>query len=395
MLEYKIDGLVFMVYSHPGHFDVQDKKNSSDQNNNNDDDDEQENTVGSIKKKRKKKKGGGGVWGRLLSAMRAHCHHPMKGGGHLTLRGIDIHCISDDGSESGQKSNHSQNNTQVMVNPLPSRLSIFFGRRLSPLSEAAEEDMAAAAEQQEESQSEIIKSVAVSSSRMEVNKVEQDNNVKKDQVVEEEKEDLSALHDLMVQSECRFAADDAIGCLASEGLLADEKLLNTARVAIVDLGNACWTHKHFSDDIQTRQYRCPEVILGADYDTAADMWSLACIVFELLTGDLLFDPRAGDGYERDEDHLAQCIELLGEFPKSVSGTGKHARNYFNRKGELKHIQNLRFWPLKDVLHEKYRLPKEDSDNVAAFLVPLLNTSPTKRTTAWECLKYEWLTSVDS
>ena len=43
------------------------------------------------------------------------------------------------------------------------------------------------------------------------------------------------------------------------------------------------------------RYRCPEVILGAEYDTSADMWSLACIVFELLTGDLLFDPRAGDG----------------------------------------------------------------------------------------------------
>ena len=27
---------------------------------------------------------------------------------------------------------------------------------------------------------------------------------------------------------------------------------------IVDFGNACWTHKHFTDDIQTRQYRCPE-----------------------------------------------------------------------------------------------------------------------------------------
>jgi hypothetical protein len=30
-------------------------------------------------------------------------------------------------------------------------------------------------------------------------------------------------------------------------------------VIVVDLGNACWTHKHFSEDIQTRQYRSPEV----------------------------------------------------------------------------------------------------------------------------------------
>ena len=32
-----------------------------------------------------------------------------------------------------------------------------------------------------------------------------------------------------------------------------------ARYKIVDFGNACWTYKQFTDDIQTRQYRCPEV----------------------------------------------------------------------------------------------------------------------------------------
>jgi serine/threonine-protein kinase SRPK3 len=32
---------------------------------------------------------------------------------------------------------------------------------------------------------------------------------------------------------------------------------------IVDLGNACWTHRHFSEDIQTRQYRAPEVLIGS------------------------------------------------------------------------------------------------------------------------------------
>ena len=128
----------------------------------------------------------------------------------------------------------------------------------------------------------------------------------------------STLRD-MEDTHLRAVADDAVAALASTYILVDPALLEESRVAIVDLGNACWTHKHFSDDIQTRQYRCPEVILGSDYDTSADMWSLACIIFELLTGDLLFDPRSGDGYERDEDHLAQCIELLGNFPRLIIG----------------------------------------------------------------------------
>jgi len=47
---------------------------------------------------------------------------------------------------------------------------------------------------------------------------------------------------------------------------------------IADLGNACWTYKHFTEDIQTRQYRCLEVLIGAAYGTAADLWSTACMV---------------------------------------------------------------------------------------------------------------------
>lgn len=54
---------------------------------------------------------------------------------------------------------------------------------------------------------------------------------------------------------------------------------------IADLGNACWTYKHFTEDIQTRQYRCLEVLIGAPYSTAADIWSCACMVspdFQLM-----------------------------------------------------------------------------------------------------------------
>ena len=66
----------------------------------------------------------------------------------------------------------------------------------------------------------------------------------------------------------------------------------TCQVKIADLGNACWTYKHFTDDIQTRQYRAPEIILQNNkYNTTVDIWSLACVIFECLTGDYLFDPQ--------------------------------------------------------------------------------------------------------
>ncbi|XP_073744042.1 SRSF protein kinase 3 isoform X1 [Callorhinus ursinus] len=95
------------------------------------------------------------------------------------------------------------------------------------------------------------------------------------------------------------------------------------KIKIADLGNACWVHKHFTEDIQTRQYRAVEVLIGAEYGPPADIWSTACMVrpscsslgparrlaaspsppfqaFELATGDYLFEPHSGEDYSRDE-----------------------------------------------------------------------------------------------
>ena len=50
-------------------------------------------------------------------------------------------------------------------------------------------------------------------------------------------------------------------------------------IKIADLGNATPTTKHYTEDIQTRQYRAPEAILGrSDWDARADIWSVACLV---------------------------------------------------------------------------------------------------------------------
>lgn len=54
--------------------------------------------------------------------------------------------------------------------------------------------------------------------------------------------------------------------------------MDDIKIKIADLGNACWVNHHFTEDIQTRQYRSPEVLLGAKWDATADIWSLACMV---------------------------------------------------------------------------------------------------------------------
>ena len=59
----------------------------------------------------------------------------------------------------------------------------------------------------------------------------------------------------------------------------NEFCLPKISIKIADLGNATPSKKHFTEEIQTRQYRAPEAILGRrDWDARADIWSVACVV---------------------------------------------------------------------------------------------------------------------
>ncbi|CAD8164584.1 unnamed protein product [Paramecium octaurelia] len=167
-----------------------------------------------------------------------------------------------------------------------------------------------------------------------------------------------------------------------------KKLPDNFRLKIADLGNACWIHHHFSTLIQTRQYRSPEVLLGVKYNPTADIWSFACMIFEMLTGDYLFEPRQGPNFSKNEDHLAQIQELLGKFPFEYSTRGVKAKRYFQQNGQMKRIPQLHFWNLYNVLTEKYRFKQEEALSFASFMMPMLHQLPEYRTTAQEALKRE-------
>lgn len=77
----------------------------------------------------------------------------------------------------------------------------------------------------------------------------------------------------------------------------------------------------------------------------------------------------------------------------VALSGKYSRDYFNRHGDLRHIRRLRYWPLDNVLMEKYEYGEQDAKEFAEFLVPLLDFVPDKRPTAGACLRHPWVASV--
>ena len=162
------------------------------------------------------------------------------------------------------------------------------------------------------------------------------------------------------------------------------------KIKIADLGNACWFNNHFSTEIQTRQYRSPEVIIGVSYNYTADLWSFACMLFELVTGDFLFEPKSGRDFDKDDDHLAQMIETLGHIPVDFAQSGVNSKRFFTRDGELRRIRQLRFWPLKSVLVEKYRINEHEAQQLSSFLLPMLAYKPECRSSAEAALRHPWL-----
>ena len=163
------------------------------------------------------------------------------------------------------------------------------------------------------------------------------------------------------------------------------------RIKICHFGNACYLNHHFSKDIQTRQYRAPEIILGVNYNETVDIWSLACIVFEMVTGEYLFEPRQKDKtFSKDDDHLAQFIELLGRIPKNFALSGTESKRFFTKDGKLGRINALHKCLLKDILIKKYHLRKNEAIALNDFLLPMLEYCPEKRASAKKMLSHPWL-----
>ncbi|XP_024986746.1 SRSF protein kinase 3-like [Cynara cardunculus var. scolymus] len=162
------------------------------------------------------------------------------------------------------------------------------------------------------------------------------------------------------------------------------------RCKIVDLGNACWANKPIAEEIQTRQYRAPEVILQSGYSFPVDMWSFACTAFELATGEMMFAPKPGQGFSEDEDHLALMMELLGKIPRKVAIGGLRSKDYFDRHGDLKRIRRLKYSSISRLLVDKFKFQETDAREFAEFLNPILDFAPDKRPTAQQCLRHPWL-----
>ena len=103
--------------------------------------------------------------------------------------------------------------------------------------------------------------------------------------------------------------------------------------AITDFGSSCWEGEHCKEG-KTYGGRSFQVVLEEFPQPADDVWTMGCVLFEMVTAQYLFDPDENEEEEEDINrlHLLLMAEVLGPFPKKLAL--KH-RKYFNAKGSLR------------------------------------------------------------
>jgi serine/threonine-protein kinase SRPK3 len=111
----------------------------------------------------------------------------------------------------------------------------------------------------------------------------------------------------------------------------------------------------------------------------------------MLTAEYLFEPQSqGQVFSKDDDHLAQIIELLGVLPPSVKQGGRYSRELFDHTGALRYIKHLKPWPLNRVMREKYLFDHNEADAFCMFLEPMLALDMRERASASQMVNHPWL-----
>ena len=155
---------------------------------------------------------------------------------------------------------------------------------------------------------------------------------------------------------------------------------STTTVKLADFGSACKIGaKHF-DYIQSRFYRAPEVLLGIDYGPPMDMWSLAIILVELLTGNPMFNGAS------ENDQLWKYMEVFGVPQKSVIEQGRRKDKFFDEKGSPLPVRGLK----KAVSNVTLQTITHSHDvRFLDFLKKCFEWDQVKRMTAAAALIHKW------
>jgi len=119
--------------------------------------------------------------------------------------------------------------------------------------------------------------------------------------------------------------DSSYDSFWSDKARQEMRVLRKSDMRLIDFGSATFDHEHHSTVVSTRHYRAPEVVLELGWSQPCDIWSCGAIIFELYTGNTLFQTHD------NREHLAMMEHTLGPIPSRMI---KKSRKSYFRNGQL-------------------------------------------------------------
>lgn len=186
--------------------------------------------------------------------------------------------------------------------------------------------------------------------------------------------------------------------IAHRDLKPDNILVNPEfdyKVAICDLGSAKIVGENVTSIpyICSRWYRAPELLCGSmHYTTAVDLWSLGCIIFEIITLHPLFPGRSKKKEQSEEcSQLINIMEVLGSPTINFYNDIKDKTSDKNTEVILE-LCNLEIEPinLRNILISHL---EEDEYDLIDIVESLLKWNPSERIIAQDILNNPYFASI--
>jgi dual specificity tyrosine-phosphorylation-regulated kinase 2/3/4 len=156
-------------------------------------------------------------------------------------------------------------------------------------------------------------------------------------------------------------------------------------IKVIDFGSSCFENEKVYTYIQSRFYRSPEVILGMSYGLPIDMWSLGCILAELLTGVPIFPG------ENEQEQLACIMEVFGPPEKHLIEKSTRKKLFFDSMGKPRLTVSSKGRRRRPSSKTLQQVLKCDDEPFLDFLARCLRWDPDRRMKPDEAIRHEFIT----
>jgi serine/threonine-protein kinase SRPK3 len=217
--------------------------------------------------------------------------------------------------------------------------------------------------------------------------------VKKQYMLEKKVKKLSAETKLKIRRNIHQAIIEQLPTITSSQYKINESLVLNPEIKITDFGFYCNNKEQFNESFGTRYYQAPENILLGSCCDKVDVWSVGCMLYELLTGKILFDPESDNLGSTDYHHLEMMINLCGEFNSSVLKT-TYGSKFFNKKNKLDDMIYSKDFNTSSLSKIESKLKEHDivDSNLSNLLNQMLVLDPNKRISIKNILNHSWLSN---